>query len=662
MKNILCSLLLCANFFYAQFDSTLVNRKDTLNLSSDIFNTTALKTDTLIPLFNLPNNKISSFISQEKIKNSNYRYFGDIALISPSSNIRDYGFVGYPNTISLYGNSSNSISILKDGLQINERYMNYFNLNLLQTEEIDSVEIIPLPRGALYSSYINPTSINIITKDFLPSEPYSRIRYYQGPDREAFVNGYFNAEVLKKLFLSFSVTNRIKDATYQNSEFSIWQGNFKLKYLLSNQLNLIFSYDINDYKLGFNGGVDYDSLLKLTTKPEDLLYDPIGAPVLLPDGEIKLSTHLPRLTVKSKFFDWLKSDLSLFYLFNKSDYQTNQFGYLEDKVWGLHFDNKLTFNSWEVGLILDYEKIKDYLDRNVFFSIAPSIVPFQRTVENKNSDLFTYGGYLSLKPFSKKFVLSVFYKNSRLDENIDLKYFHSDGISSGANNYLNNLTNSSAGIDLFTNLTDRVSLYVGYSVIGKYLQKTNLDYLLFESAINYKDNFIDASFRYFINEFENIMYSANPRFPTFYYSYSFGDLSGISTEFSLNYKFILLESKTSYYWSLDSKKIYNIPTYQSRNGFYYYDYLFNNNLDLKAGIVLNLIGNQISFSENRNRYYSVSLAPVQTIDFSLSGTIQKKATLYFIWENLLNKRYILIPYYPMPERNIRFGVSWEFFN
>lgn len=656
MKFSFFIFLIISRFTFAQIDSSLVNRKDTLNHSSDILHTTVLKADTLIPLFNLPLNEINSFISQEKIKNSNYRYFGDIASLSPLSNIRNYGFVGYPNTISMYGNVSNSVSILKDGLQINERFLNYFNLNLLQTEEIDSVEIIPLPRGALYSSYINPTSLNVITKDFLPAEPFSRIKYYQGPDREAFINGYFNAEILKKLFFSFSVTNRIKDAVYQNSDFSIWQGNFKLKYLLSNQLNLVFSYDINDYKLGFNGGVDYDSVLKLTTKPEDLLYDPIGAPILLREGEIKLSTHLPRLTVKSKLFDWLKSDLSLFYLFNKSEYETNQYSYLEDKVWGVHFDNKLTFNNWEFGLILDYEKTKDYLNRKVYFNIFPSILPLLRTIENKNSNLFCYGGYVSLKPFTKKLVVSVFYKNSKLNENVYVKYYQSDGTSLGENNYLNNLTNSSVGIDLNSNLTDNISFYVGYSIIGKYQQNNDPAFSLFESALKYKDNFFDVSFRYFINEYTNIIYSANPR------SYSFGDLSGFSSDFNLYYKFVLFESKTNYFWKSDSEKIYNIPTYTSRNGFYYYDNLFNNNLDLKAGIILNLIGNQISLHENKSIYNSVSTNPVQTIDFSLSGTIQKKATLYFIWENLLNKKYFLIPFYPMPERNIRFGVSWEFLN
>jgi hypothetical protein len=631
------------------------------NIDSDSVNINIIiKADTLIPLFSSALYDKSYFVSSEKIKSTNYRYFGDIVSLSSLSSIRDYGFIGYPNTLSLYGNVPNSVSILKDGIGINERYLKYFNLNMLQTEEIDSVEMIPLPRGALYSSYVYPTSLNVITKDFIPSEPYSRIKYYQGPDREALVNGYFNAEVLKKLFFSFSVTNRIKDAVYQNSDFSIWQGNFKLKYLLLNQLNLIISYDINDYKLGFNGGVDYDSLLKLTSKPDDLLYDPIGAPVLIPNGEIKLSTHLPQVTLKSKFFDWLKSDLTFFYLFNKSEYKTNKFSYLEDKVWGIHFYNKLNFSSVEFGLILDYEKIKDYIFRDKDFNFIP-IIPMLKYYSNQKSDLFSYGGYVGLKPFSKNFVLTFFYKNSILKNKYEMRY-DLNGVLFETNNYSEKLSNSSVGMDLFFKLSDKISVYSGYSLIGKYRVKTDLDYILFESAVNYKDNFVGASFRYFINEYEDIIYSANPRFPTFYYSYSSGNLSGISTDLSLNYKFILLESKASYYLSSDSKKIYNIPTYTSKNGFYYYDKLFNNNLDLKAGMILNLIGNQISLRENQSVLHSVNINPVQTIDFSLSGTIQKKATLYFIWENLLNKRYFMIPYYPMPERNIRFGVSWEFLN
>jgi outer membrane cobalamin receptor len=53
---------------------------------------------------------------------------------------------------------------------------------------------------------------------------------------------------------------------------------------------------------------------------------------------------------------------------------------------------------------------------------------------------------------------------------------------------------------------------------------------------------------------------------------------------------------------------------------------------------------------------------VSRLDFSLAGEIQKAAIVYFIWENLFDKKHYLTPYYPMPFRNIRFGVAWEFLN
>ncbi|MCS7053077.1 MAG: TonB-dependent receptor plug domain-containing protein [Ignavibacterium sp.] len=645
----------------AQIENDTLSLKDTLyNFSKNEIKDSSNKKN-LIPLFNEALNHSSSFISKDKIRNSSYRYFGDL-LFHPFVNIRDYGFIGYPNTLSLYGNSPNSVSILKDGILINERFSNYFNLNLIQTEEIDSIEIIPLTRGALYSSYITPSSVNIITKDFLPVEPYSRIRYYQGPDREAFVNGYFNAEIMKKIFFSFSITNRIKDAVYQNSDFSIWQGNFKLKYLLSNNLNLSFSYNINDYKAGFNGGIDYDSVLKLTPKPDDLFYDPIGAPVLLPNGKIKLTNHFPRITIKSKLFNWLKSDLNFFYLLNESEYKTERFGYLEEKVWGINSLSKMNFNKIELGLILDYEKVKVHLDRDIDFNLASIFVDFSKINSKKSSDIFSFGSYFSLKPFEDKFLISIFYKNSLMKEQVDTKYYLANNFIHFASYYSNNLTNSSIGLDLSFKITNNISVYLGYSLIGKYLQKTSLNYTLFESVFNFKYDFIDASIRYFINQYEDLINTTNPRFFEIYIPYTLGDLSGLSSDITLNYKFILFESTTNYFWKKESKKIFNIPTYSSKIGLFYIDNLFNKNLDLKAGVIFNIIGNQITIREYHNSFNLISTNPVQTIDFSLSGTIQKRATLFFTWENLFNKRYFLTPYYPMPERNIRFGVSWEFTN
>jgi outer membrane cobalamin receptor len=48
------------------------------------------------------------------------------------------------------------------------------------------------------------------------------------------------------------------------------------------------------------------------------------------------------------------------------------------------------------------------------------------------------------------------------------------------------------------------------------------------------------------------------------------------------------------------------------------------------------------------------------IDLFIAGTIQESATIYFVFENLLDEQYYIIPYYPMYPMGLRFGISWEF--
>jgi outer membrane receptor protein involved in Fe transport len=38
------------------------------------------------------------------------------------------------------------------------------------------------------------------------------------------------------------------------------------------------------------------------------------------------------------------------------------------------------------------------------------------------------------------------------------------------------------------------------------------------------------------------------------------------------------------------------------------------------------------------------------------------AVVHFTIENLLNTKYYVVPFYPMPDRNLRLGVTWEFLN
>ena len=118
------------------------------------------------------------------------------------------------------------------------------------------------------------------------------------------------------------------------------------------------------------------------------------------------------------------------------------------------------------------------------------------------------------------------------------------------------------------------------------------------------------------------------------------------------------------FWRIGLEGRFSFINYEERNvltsseikmhahsGIFYKDILFNSNLDLKTGFVLKYYDFE---SENFESAYQV--------DFTIAGIIQKVAIVYFSWENLFDKQYFIVPYYPMRERGIRFGLAWEMFN
>ncbi len=122
-----------------------------------------------------------------------------------------------------------------------------------------------------------------------------------------------------------------------------------------------------------------------------------------------------------------------------------------------------------------------------------------------------------------------------------------------------------------------------------------------------------------------------------------------------------LENSVQIYSSTFSinKNLWIVPKEIITIGLFYNNYVFNNNMFLKAGI-------NYTYNGVRNVSYN-NLTPdtvpsFNRFDLTVSGIIQEVATIYFTWENLINKKYFIVPYFPMPERNIRFGISWELFN
>ncbi len=585
-------------------------------------------------IFQQPFSNQSYFISKTDILRNDYRYTGDFFKVFPFSFERSYGFIGQPNDIYLYGEGSNTTSYFMDGVPIE-----LFDFNHIQSEDIDSIEIVPLPREFLYGFATNPVSVNFISKDIIPTKPYSRVKYYEGPSGEAFIDGIFSMNLLKDLIASVDITNRKVDDSYKNSAFSIWQTKAKLRYNLSDDINLIGSYYFSKSTTGINGGVNVDAIKQTASDINSTLYNETLAPVYYENNSLDFKQHNFGLKIQAKPVANATTSLNLFYNYYQNQYVHYQM-YTSDrnksdgekKTLGLALDQRYYLTPICFSLQSGYQSVKSssLVTNNYANGMSDS------SYNNSNYDDFFISPLFSVILFDSLIIPSLYYKYE----------FKSRDFSSDNRSYYNN----ALGADITINIDKYFSIYIGYS---GYYNTPSINYLINASEIKFC--FTDSC-----RSFNILLFNK---------STSITSQWGIGLSGSFQFWKILFEGRFSNYFCeleflTEYVQYFSLPKTQFLVGIYYKDNLFNSNLDLKGGLLFNYLGKQ-KF-HNRSIYssgdYFSDIAPSLTLDFTVSAEIQKAAIVYFTWENLLDKKYYITPYFPMLERNIRFGIAWEIFN
>lgn len=582
------------------------------------------------PIFSQPFSEQSNFITRTDILRNDYRYAGDFFRVLPFSFERSYGFIGQPNDISLYTAGMTSTSYFIDGVPIR-----VFDFNHIQSEDIDSIEIVPLPKGFLYGFAANPVSVNFISKDINPTKPYSRIKYYEGPFGEAFIDAIFSMNLFKDLIASVDITNRKVDDSFKNSEFSIWQVKTKLRYNLSDDVNLIGGYYFSKSETGINGGVNINAIMQTAKDINSILYNETLAPVYYENNSLNFKQHNFGLKILAKPFGKSFTDLSFNYNFNQQEKIGNlglirTIGIFKNKSFYVLLNQNWSLSPINLSLQAGYRYWKYnpiYMSDDPFDITHLYFIPY-----NYNSSFIS--PLLSFTLLDSLIVPSIYFKHLSISQKQVITG------EEEKNNF------SGYGIDLFVNLTQQLNFYLGYSDFENNLR-------------DYKISVFNLKFNYKADEGNLSIESFNKR-------HLDANLWGIG--FSGSYKIwhILLEGRFSQllFKSYSIAEFLNLPETSFSTGIFYKDSLFDSNLDLKAGFLAKYFGKQdLDFLIIPNKGFESSDVPSSyTIDFTVTGEIRKSAIIYFTWENLLNKKYYITPYFPMLGRNIRFGIAWEIFN
>lgn len=648
MKLLFLLFLFIPGSIYSQQDSTgviAVSIKDTtfVNDSSLVDSTSLVKSkvDSVIILNEKSFSDNSFFIYSKDITFNDYRYAGDFLRIFPLTFIKDLGFIGQDNEVYLYGVPSSAATYMNDGIYFNNRFTLQTDLNHIQTESVDSIEVINLPRGFLYGAELNPVAINFIEKDIYSKQPFTRIKYYEGPFGEAFVDGKFSINTFKRINISADVSNKKVDNRYVNSDFSLWRAGIKAKYFLSNSINLIGSYYHIKSLVGFNGGVDVDSIATYSTDINSVLYDNVLAPVKYPTRFLKSTQHHFALRTLTDFEGWGRSDIQLYYKFTlDEDYEplSNYENKLtnKNKVIGFAAAHTLEQDFWKLNLIGNYEQ---QVLRNI------NVVPTYFSDDTINTNTISFSAIASIFLFDSSIVPSFFsrIKNQSSDANYPLTY---------------NKNLFGFGADVSLILNNEIKLYVGISTFDQNFSEWS-QMRTEEIGVQVNYDFVQTELKYF-NVTNRYVQTIYPMID--YFGYNIINFMGASLNANFSLWNFSLETLTSIYKNAGTNSganVLDVPDVTFRGGVYFKGLAFNSNLDIKTGFVFNYTGQQIITD---HQFFNLSVDPSYKLDFTVAGQIQKVATVYFTWENLFDNDYFITPYYPMPNRNIRFGLSWELFN
>ncbi len=613
----------------------------------------------LLPL--PPNNfyltgNTGNILRKDEILKLDHRYAGDLFQYLPFGFVRDLGSIGQPNEISVYGNGFGNSSYLSDGISINNRLFNSLDLNLFQSESIDSLEVIPLPRGFLFNEMNNPVSVNLISRDFVTTRPYTRIKFYQAPNEEGFFNGIFSSNISRRMSIFTEITHQSTDPRYKNSDYGLWSGSVRLRYLASNDFNITGGYSYYQSNTGLNGGVDIDSI-KLAfpaSQIEEILYSRIEAPVNFLDRYQKVSGHNLNIRLLANLVGSKPTDLTFYYQSSLIEFRqnenTNPVPSVLQWYYPFRYDKIIHNNEFSTyGAKLSQKFEADIL--NIYTEALYETTLMNTPLINRSDRINTFSAIakasLILQSEKQKFIPSAFGKVL----NYDGKSFFG------------------AGADLSWFMDDNFSMYLGLSKFRKPSNPIQIysggidesDFSILEAKLNYKNSLINISAGYFFQELA-IAGGYNKT------------LQGSNLRFDWHLWKFLLSTNSNYYFVQEEKDNYPLPDFTSSGGIYYVDTLFNSNLKLKAGINYRLIGNRgyqiINFETfeitrwirtNGNIVIPYEdVKPSVQFDFFLAGKIQDAATIYFVFENLLNEKYYIVPYFPKQERGLRLGVAWEF--
>ncbi len=632
-------------------DSTVAAADSTLAPAVD---TTRMSSPSLVGTYDRSLDS-TRFLTKEDLDYVDYRYLGDILETVPGIFIRDQFNAGGYNELNIRGTDWRDIAITSNGRLLNDPASGIYNLYHFTTEYADRIEIITGPRAFLYGVNSPGGAINLVTKNYNSNRPFSKINYTESAYGYQYSDGTFSQNISRKINLTFGFQHQSTDGRFANSAHEAWNIRVKLRYNLSKDVNIILSEYWTSTETQLNGGIDVAG-----TQVPAFAFDPIQAVVVNADAFEKNDRHDIDLSLVGTLLGDSSnvSLLTLYYSTNLREYRDKE-NILSN---GVRIDSDHR-SAWMGALFT-----QDFITQWQRFSVGANI---ERRQIDGSPNLGVRRNSVSNLWAKEEFLITDLFTVAGFG-----RY----------DNYLGE-SNLSLGTDATFSLVHWLSVYGGLSISKRFPTYQELFWMdstvsrtgtitserhrTAELGFRFKVPGLELRAAYFHRTVENPILiqpgSSSSIFPRINFVNG-GKLitNGIEAAFACNVWVFSLEGTGTFITQQDQSgtTLARYPKLSANGGVYYKHKLINDNLDLKIGFKARYVSRSQGelFDPEVIAYVPNTGVPIgfgSSVDGFLIAGIGN-AFIHLMWENLTNSRYYITPYYPVLDRAVKFGVSWQF--
>jgi hypothetical protein len=588
--------------------------------------------------------------------------FGDVAEAMPGIWMRDQQSAGQYNALNGRGMDWRGVAFIRNGRLMNDPASGIYNPFHVSVDDLAGAEIISGSRAFAYALNSTGASVNLLSRSFFSSRPYTRIAYVQGPYEYSFTDGIYSQNILRALNLHVGFQGQSTSGRLPNSAHGAWNLRTRLTYHFADDFSLTLSEYYTGSKTRMNGGLR-------STQIDPTV--PVASAIVNTDSYEKLTRHDVDMTLAARLFADSAdvSTLTLYYSHNLREYRDEELGTSPNGIY-LFQDHR---SSW---MGVQFQQL---------FSAGPQKLSFGAGLEIRQIE-----GSPTLG--RRRNVIG----NVRAVEELLFIPSVTLGLFGRYDRYLNG-DHFGAGTDARLQVTDELTALAGFSVSERLPTYSELfwtdpsvtrsgeigpeGHTVGEAGLEYRPvPGTEVRLTYGVRSISDpILFTAtgapNGGTPTGHGALYPGFLISagptvtthtIEAGLSAQIWYVLLEG--TLLWTMQQRDgasdpdIY--PEIAARGGIYFRANLFKGGLDLKTGF-------QGAYqSDARGAYFDqVALAYAEnpgeraaggaSVNFLLTAGIGD-AVVYFTWENLVDGLWYRTPYHPIRDRGIRFGLAWEF--